>query len=233
MGKENNGFFSTELCGGTHVKNTKEVGKFKVISQSSIASGVRRVEALRDKQLEEYEKTQKEDKSLKESNLKKDIRLIENELQKLKIEPDFNEDLDLSENLKNLNKQLNKVKIEGIKKDKSKNIIKDKKIGNILIREQILKDFPPKELRGIIDQGKKEIKSGVIISISTFEDKVGVAIGVSQDLTVKFDAVTLVKSASEILGGKGGGGRKDFAQAGGVDPSKIEQAFKEVRKRLN
>ena len=73
----------------------------------------------------------------------------------MKTEPDLKEDLDLSENLKNLNKQLNKVKIEGIKKDKSKNIIKDKKIGKILIREQILKDFPPKELRGIIDQGKK------------------------------------------------------------------------------
>ena len=233
MGKENNGFFSTELCGGTHVKNTKEVGKFKVISQSSIASGVRRVEALRDKQLEDYEKTQKQDKSQKESNLKDEITLIKKDLQKLKIKPDYKDNLDLTENLKNLNKQLNKVKIESIKKDKSKNIIQDKKIGDILIREQILKDFPPKELRGIIDQGKKEIKSGVIISISTFEDKVGVAIGVSQDLTTKFDAVTLVKTASEILGGKGGGGRKDFAQAGGVDQSKIKQAFEAVRKKLN
>jgi len=233
MGKENNGFFSTELCGGTHVKNTKEVGKFKVISQSSIASGVRRVEALRDKQLEDYEKTQKQDKSQKESNLKDEITLIKMELQKLKIKPDYKENLDLIENLKNLNKQLNKVKIESIKKDKSKNIIQDKKIGDILIREQILKDFPSKELRGIIDQGKKEIKSGVIISISTFEGKVGVAIGVSQDLTAKFDAVTLVKIASEILGGKGGGGRKDFAQAGGIDQSKIEQAFEAIRKKLN
>ncbi len=233
MGKENNGFFSTELCGGTHVKNTKEVGKFKVISQSSIASGVRRVEALRDKQLEVYEKTQKQDKSQKEINLKGEITLIKKELQKLKIKPDYKDNLNLTENLKNLNKQLNKVKIEIIKKDKSKNIIHDKKIGDILIREQILKDFPPKELRGIIDQGKKEIKSGIIISISTFEDKVGVAIGVSQDLTTKFDAVTLVKTASEILGGKGGGGRKDFAQAGGINQSKIEQAFEVVRKKLN
>ncbi len=233
MGKDNNGFFSTELCGGTHVKNTKEVGKFKVISQSSIASGVRRVEALRDSQLEDYEKTQKKNKSQKELDLKDEITLIKKKLQKLKIKPDYKDNLDLTENLKNLNKQFNKLKIENIKKDKNKNIIQDKKIGDILIREQVLKDFPPKELRGIIDQGKKEIKSGVIISISTFEGKVGVAIGVSRDLTTKFNAVTLVKTASEILGGKGGGGRKDFAQAGGVDQSKIEQVFQVVRKKFN
>ena len=149
------------------------------------------------------------------------------------IRDSYNKDLDLSENLKILNKQLNKVKIEGIKKDKSKNIIKDKKIGNILIREQILKDFPPKELRSIIDQGKKDIKSGIIVCISTFEDKVGLAVGISQDLTSKYDAVDLVKTASTILGGKGGGGRKDFAQAGGVDKNKIEDAFKGIFKKIN
>ena len=233
MGKENNGFFSTELCGGTHVKNTREVGKFKVISQSSIASGVRRVEALRDKQLEEFEKNQNEDKFRKESNLKNEIELVIKELKKLKIKPDHKENLDLYENLKNLNKQLSNVKIESIKKDKTKNIIKDKKIGNILIREQILKDFPSKELRGIIDQGKKDIKSGIIVSISTFEGKVGVAVGVSKDLTSKYDAVELVKTASVILGGKGGGGRKDFAQAGGIDKNKIEEAFKEIITKIS
>ena len=233
MGKENNGFFSTELCGGTHVKNTKEVGKFKVISQSSIASGIRRVEALRDKQLEEYENTLIEDKSKKEINLKNEIDLIKKELKNLKIKPNYKENLDLTENLKNLNKQLNKVRIDSIKKDKTKNIIKDKKIGKILIREQILKDFPPKELRTIIDQGKKDIKSGIVVCISTFEDKVGLAVGVSQDLISKYDAVNLVKAASSILGGKGGGGRKDFAQAGGINKNKIKEAFEEILKKIS
>ncbi len=233
MGKEKNEFFSTELCGGTHVKNTKEVGKFKVISQSSIASGVRRVEALRDKQLEEYEHIQKKDKFLKEVNLKKEIELIEDELRNLKIKSDFKDSLSLNENLKILTKQLNKIKIENIKIDKSKNLIKDYKVQGILVRTQILKDFPTKELRGIIDQEKKAIKSGIVISISTFEDKVGVAIGVTQDLTKKFNAVDLAKFASGILGGKGGGGRKDFAQAGGTDKNKIEDAFKEIIKKIN
>ena len=233
MGKENNGFFSTELCGGTHVKNTKDVGKFKVISQSSIASGVRRVEALRDKQLEKHENHLKQNKSLKEKNLNEEIETIKKELQLLKITPDYKDKLNLSENLKNLSKQLSLIRIENIKKDKSKNIIKERQIGEIKIREQLLKDFPPKELRGIIDQGKKEIKSGIIICISTFEDKVGVAVGVSKDLTSKYDAVNLVKIASETLGGKGGGGRKDFAQAGGVDKDKVEKAFKEISKTIN
>ena len=233
MGNENNGFFSTELCGGTHVKNINDIGRFKVVSQSSISSGVRRVEALRDKQLEAFENSQKQNKSLKEQTLKDEISLITKELQSLNSKSNYNDDLSLAENLKNLKKQLAQTKIENIKKDKSKNIIKEKKIGNIFVREQTLKDFPPKELRNIIDKGKKEIKDGIIICISSFEGKVGVAVGVTEKLTSKYDAVNLVKVSSEVLGGKGGGGRKDFAQAGGVDQSKIEQAFEAVRKKLN
>ena len=88
-------------------------------------------------------------------------------------------------------------------------------------------------MRSVIDQGKKDIKSGIIVSISTIDDKVGLAVGVSKDLTSKYDAVDLVKAASVILGGKGGGGRKDFAQAGGVNKDKIKEAFKEISKKLN
>ncbi len=233
MGKEKNSFFSTELCGGTHVKNTKEVGEFKVISQSSIASGIRRVEALRKKQLQDYEKSLKEDKNLKEKNLKNQINLIKKDLFKLKVKPDFKDNVDLSENLKNLNKQLEKIKIKKIIEDKNKNIIKDKKVGNFLFRQQVLKDFPPKELRSVIDQGKKDIKNGIVVSISTYEGKVGIAVGLTKNLTKKFDAVELVKVASKVLGGSGGGGRGDFAQAGGSHKDNIEEAFKTLNNKIS
>ena len=233
MGKENGGFFSTELCGGTHVKNTKDIGRFKIVGQSSIAAGIRRIEALRGKQLEDYERSTKQDKSSREKNLKDQIDIVKKELSIYKIKPNYKEDLELSENLKNLNKQLDKIKVQNIIKDKSKNIIKDKKIGSFILRQQVLTDFPSKELRSIIDQGKKDIKQGIIVSFSTFEGKVGVAVGVTEELTKKYDSVMLVKIASEILGGKGGGGRKDFAQAGGDNKDKIEDAFKALSRKIS
>ena len=102
-----------------------------------------------------------------------------------------------------------------------------------IIKQQVLTDLPSKELRNIVDQGKKEIKSGIIMACCIYEGKIGVAIGVTEKLISKFDAVKLVKDAAEILGGKGGGGRKDFAQAGGVNKDKINEAFEALRKKIN
>ena len=233
MGKEKNSFFSTELCGGTHIKNTKEIGKFRVVSQSSIASGIRRVEALREKQLEKFEKNINENKLSKDKDLLDQIQLITKELKELKIKANYNEKLSLSDNLKNLKKKFDQAKVQIIIENKNKNKINDNKVGNFIFRQQTLTDLPSKELRNVVDQGKKEIKSGIIMACCTYEGKIGVAIGITDKLIEKFDAVKLVKEAAEILGGKGGGGRKDFAQAGGMNKEKIEEAFKVIEKNIS
>ena len=233
MGHENKKYFSTELCGGTHVANTAEIGKFKIINQSSIASGVRRVEALRADQLEEYEKNQKESKSTQENLLIEEIKNVKKALENLKIKPIYKSDLSSSENLKDLKKQLDQANVKNIIKDKSKNIIKDNKVGDFIFRYQTIKNLPSKELRTIVDVGKKDIKKGVLIVFSTLDGKVGVSVGVTKDLIKKFDAVELVKVAASILGGKGGGGRKDFAQAGGDNENKIEEASQAVLKKIS
>ena len=233
MGNETNKYFSTELCGGTHVSNTSEIGRFKIISQSSISSGVRRVEALRADQLVEYEKNLKQTQSNKENKLNEEIKIIKKALEKLKIKPNYNNDLSNTENLKNLSKQLDQANLKDIIADKSKNIIKDNKISDFIFRYQTIKNLPSKELRTIIDSGKKDINRGVLIAFSVLDGKVGVSVGITKDLTEKFDAVELVKIAASVLGGKGGGGRKDFAQAGGVDETKVEDAYKAVLRKIS
>ena len=113
--------------------------------------------------------------------------------------------------------------------DKSKNIIKDEEIKGIKIRFQNVKDLPSKELRKLVDDGKKELGEGIVVVFASKDDKVGVAVGITNKLTEKFDAVNFVKLSSEIIGGQGGGGRKDFAQAGGQDQNKINEAFEKLK----
>ena len=108
-------------------------------------------------------------------------------------------------------------------------IIKDIEVNKIKLRLQKVEGLPPKELRKLVDKGKKELSEGVVVVFASKDDKVGIAVGVTEKLTTKFDAVHFVKVGSEIIGGQGGGGRKDFAQAGGQYKSKIDEAFEKLR----
>ncbi len=231
IGQEGNKYFSTELCGGTHVKNTREVGKFKVVSQSSIAAGVRRVEALRDEHLDEYLKSKDKLKSLSSQKNEEMVKSLSNEISNLGGKP-IEKSEDLKVTIKELTKQLEEITIKNILADKKKNVIQNYNIKNISIRFQKIINLPFKELRRLVDQGKKEIKEGIVVIYATKENKIGLAVGVTQALSKKYDAVKIVKSGSEILGGKGGGGRPDFAQAGGVHPDKIEESFEKIKKLI-
>uniref|UniRef100_UPI00094C1C57 alanine--tRNA ligase n=1 Tax=Pelagibacter ubique TaxID=198252 RepID=UPI00094C1C57 len=228
MGDENGKYFSTELCGGTHVKNTGDIGKFKIVSQSSIAAGVRRIEALRDKQLEEYLKNKEKLSNLSAEKDEETIKDLSQQIIKLGGKPSL-EEADQKTLIKNLTKQLEAISVNTILEDKSKNIIKDEEINGIKLRLQKIDGLPPKELRKLVDKGKKDLGEGIVVVFANKDDKVGLAVGVTDKLTSKFDAVQFVKVGSEIIGGKGGGGRKDFAQAGGQDQSKIEEAFEKLK----
>ena len=228
MGDEDGKYFSTELCGGTHVKNTGDIGKFKIVSQSSIAAGVRRIEALRDKQLEEYLKNKEKLSNLSAEKDEETIKDLSQQIIKLGGKPSL-EEADQKTLIKNLTKQLETISVNAILEDKSKNIIKDEEINGVKLRLQKIDGLPPKELRKLVDKGKKDLGEGIVVVFANKDDKVGLAVGVTDNLTNKFDAVQFVKVGSETIGGKGGGGRKDFAQAGGQDQSKIEEAFEKLK----
>ena len=228
MGDEKNNYFSTELCGGTHVRNTGDIGKFKIISQSSIAAGVRRVEALRDKQLDDYLKNKEKLSGLSAQKDEDYIKELSKKIIELGGKPNL-ENEDQKGLIKDLSKQLEQLSVKSILDDKSKNIIKDEIINGIKIRLQKVQDLPPKDLRKLVDKGKKELNEGIIVVFASKDEKVGLAVGVTEKLINKYDAVNFAKLGSEIIGGKGGGGRKDFAQAGGQDSSKIDEAIEKIK----
>jgi len=228
MGDENGKYFSTELCGGTHVKNTGDIGKFKIISQSSIAAGVRRIEALRDKQLDDYLKNKEKLSSLSSEKNDEEIKDLTKQIINLGGKPSLDQS-DQKLLIKNLTKQLEILSVKSILSDKTKNKIKDEEIKGIKIRFQSVEGLPSKELRQLVDDGKKELGEGIVVVFASKDDKVGVAVGITNKLTKKFDAVEFVKISSEIIGGQGGGGRKDFAQAGGQYHNKINEAFDKLK----
>ena len=232
MGDDEGKFFSTELCGGTHVVNTADIGKFKVISQSSIAAGVRRIEALRDTQLVDFLKEKENLSNLSDQKNEAVIKELETKIIKLGGKPNL-QNSDQVALIKDLNRQFDQLSVSSILKDKEKNKINDQIINGFKVRFQNIVDLPFKDLRKLIDEGKKEIGEGLVIIYAINDNKVGLAVGVTKTLEGKFDAVKIVRAGSEVIGGKGGGGRADFAQAGGTLPDKIEESFESIKKLIN
>jgi alanyl-tRNA synthetase len=234
MGTDGNKAFSIELCGGTHVKNTHEIGRFSVVSQSPVAAGVRRVEALRDAQLAEYLKNRENEKD--EINQSKIAQINELEKKIKDLGGNINEikEEDVSARTIVLKKILEDLEVKNILLDKSKNIIKDINHNKISIRFQKLLDYPVKRIQNFIEEQRKQSIKQIIILYSVNDGKVTIAVGVTNDLINEYDASKLAKEIGIILGGKGGGGRKDFAQAsGGANSSKIESSFEEILKKIN
>jgi alanyl-tRNA synthetase len=211
--------FSLELCGGTHVKRTGDIGSFKIVSETASASGVRRIEGCTGEQVDKLIFHQ--EKILR--NVSKLLKTNSNDII-YRLEALFEDKKNMQLQISNMKKKL----ALGSESSGSKNA-EIVKISNISFVGRILRDVENNNLREIIDTQKKGIISGVILLINVSPSKVNLICGVTHDLTSQFSAVDIVKEASKATGGKGGGGRPDMAQAGGLDPNKAAEAIEAAK----
>ena len=213
------GDYSTELCGGTHVKNSSEIKSFKIISETSISSGVRRIEAISG------------DFAIKDK--------ADNKTDLLNTAETFNVSVkDLPIFLKDKIKLINSYK-EDLKKHEQKiyqNLLDDlkgsyKSVGKINIITKRIDNLNLSKLRGGLDSLKKEVSNLIIILVGSMEEKSTILVSVSNDITATYDARNLLDSLSKIIGAKGGG-KPDFAQAGGPASNKLDEILISAEKIL-
>ncbi len=215
--------WSVELCGGTHVNRTGDIGLISVTGESAVASGVRRIEALTGRHARHNANATIATAKAAASELRTTlddmparIAALMDERKKLERE--------LSEAKKKL--AMGGGAIAGAA-DASDAGVQD--VGGIKLMAKSVTGIEIKDLKSLADQGKKQIGSGVVALVATSEDgKASVVVAVTSDLTNRFSAVDLVRKASEVLGGKGGGGKPDMAQAGGPDGAKADDALKAI-----
>ncbi len=210
------GDFSTELCGGTHVKAVGDIGLFKIIAETGVASGVRRIEAVTGEDAMAWIETEQQQLA--------DIASIvhastDDALEKV---------TQLSHKTKKLEKQLEKLNAQLASAQGDDLVNKAEQINGITVLAAELKGIDPKSLRETLDQLKNKLGSGIILLITTHNNKVALIAGVTKDLTKQYKAGDLVKMAAEKVAGKGGG-RPDMAQAGGTNPAGIPAALAVIK----
>ena len=231
---ENNKIFSKELCGGTHVDQTGDILNFKIINQTSVASGIRRIEALTNIAVDEYNKQKIElDKKTLKQNLDKISTLI-SEIKEYDNNFDYSYDQnsDLTNNLKELKKLLDQKKQNKNKETSLQNIVIEK-INDINFVYLLTENYPSKTLKQFVDDQKNKYQNKCAsLIISKNDNKLSIVLGVTEDLTSNFDSAEVIQDVSKILGGKGGGGRKDMAQAGGISLENIDQAMDRIKTNL-
>ena len=213
--------YSVELCGGTHVRRTGDIGLFKVTGESSVASGVRRIEAVTGAAAEahlaaEEDLLRRTAIALKTSQAELPARVAR-----------------LVEEHRRLERELAEARRTLASSAGGKAAAPAAaKIGDIAFDGRVVDDVPGRELRSLADDLKRRIGSGVVAVVARDDGKAAIVVGVTDDLTARFDAVGLARAGAEILGGKGGGGRPDMAQAGGPDATRAEEALDAVRRAL-
>jgi alanyl-tRNA synthetase len=227
-GPKANKAWSVELCGGTHVARTGDISLVRVTSESASAAGVRRIEALTGQRARAY--LVQQDQRMRE--LAGVLRSRPEEVVE-RIKGLLEERRQLERQLADAKRQLALGPPLARGKGDSEPAPQIRAVGDIKLWARAVEGLDAKDLRGLVDDGKKQVGSGVVAIVSVAGDgRAGLAVGVTEDLTERISAVDLVKAGAAALGGKGGGGRPDMAQAGGPDGSKAEAALKAIEARI-
>lgn len=224
--------FSIELCGGTHVEKTGDIKDFKITSEGALSSGVRRLEAVTGERVQQHLRIRQNIEKEAMDRLIQQNQSLRTEYEELggdagnavPIEKDT-----LIQDNKRLQKDISEIRRKNATQDGDADI---KDLGGIKFSGRVLDGFPAKDLKPMADDLKAKIGSGVVVLISTDNGKASIVVGVTDDLTDKISAVDLVRVGSEALGGKGGGGRPDMAQAGGPNANAANDAVTAIENKI-
>ncbi|MEP9351320.1 alanine--tRNA ligase [Xanthobacter sp. KR7-225] len=213
--------YSVELCGGTHVRRTGDIGLISLVSEGAVASGVRRIEAITGDAARHHLNGANAALQAAAATFKAPVAEVEARLTAL-VEERRKLERDLAEARKKLAMGGGAGGGEEVRT-----------VGDVKLMARAVSGIEIKDLKALVDEGKKQLGSGVVAIVGVTEDgKAGIVVGVTADLAGRFDAVALVRLGAEALGGKGGGGRPDMAQAGGPDGAKAADALAAIAAAL-